>query len=160
MTWMWYSTTDPPLHRFGIDADGLRDLIEVHASLHHRLPQPLVTHCFLGTLSAHHRRPRTSRCAVYPSGPDAVTCGRVSTIDHNDEYMARLRPLLDRFSDQELERLCQGDGPRLYVMLDDDQLPTSAVIYDPSTGRREAVWYPGDPAPDQRHHRCVRESQR
>jgi hypothetical protein len=73
--------------------------------------------------------------------------------------MARLRPLLDRFSDEELDRLCQGDGPRLYVLVDDDQLPTSGVIYDPSTGRRETVSFRANPESAPRH-RFVRASQR
>ena len=60
----------------------------------------------------------------------------------NEEYMARLRPLMDRFSDEELERVSEGTGPRLYAVLDDEGLPTSGVIYDPETGRREKVRFP------------------
>ena len=40
----------------------------------------------------------------------------------NEESMARLRPVMDRFSDEELERLSRGRGPLLYVLLDDDGL--------------------------------------
>lgn len=63
-------------------------------------------------------------------------------MDLNDEYMARLRPLMDRFSDEELERLSDGGGPRLYVLLDEEGLPKSGIIYDPDTGRREKVRFP------------------
>ena len=60
----------------------------------------------------------------------------------DEEYMARFSPLMDRFSDEELDRLSEGRGPRLYVLLDDDGLPKSGVIYDPDTGRREKVRFP------------------
>ena len=60
----------------------------------------------------------------------------------DEEYMARLDPLMDRFSDEELDRLSEGSGPRLYVLLDDDGLPKSGIIYDPDTGRKEKFRFP------------------
>ena len=53
----------------------------------------------------------------------------------NDELMARLRPLVDTFTDRELERIERGQGPLVYALLDADGLPVSGVICDPETGR-------------------------
>jgi hypothetical protein len=50
--------------------------------------------------------------------------------------MARLRPLVDLFTDDELERIEADDGPRVFWLLDGDGLPVSGVIYDPETDRR------------------------
>ena len=63
-------------------------------------------------------------------------------MEFDEEYMARLRPIMDRFSDEELDRVGRGEGPRLYVLLDNEGLPKSGVIYDPDTGRREKVRFP------------------
>ena len=60
-------------------------------------------------------------------------------MDLDDEYLRFLRPLIDRFSDEELDRLTDGTGPRLYVLLGGDGLPRSGVIFDPDTGRRERI---------------------
>ena len=43
---------------------------------------------------------------------------------------------MDLFTDEELERIKQGDGPLVYMLLDVDGLPTGGVICDPCTGRR------------------------
>lgn len=59
----------------------------------------------------------------------------------NDEYIDRLLPIIDYFSDEELDRLSRGQGPRLYVLLDTHGMPLRGVIYDPETGRREVVPY-------------------
>lgn len=57
----------------------------------------------------------------------------------DDEYLARLRPIIDHFSDEDLDRLSEGGGPRLYVLVDGLGLPVQGLIYDPVTGRREKV---------------------
>ena len=57
----------------------------------------------------------------------------------NDEYIERLLPIIEYFSDEELDRLTCGEGPRLYVVLDGHGMPVRGVIYDPETGRREVV---------------------
>ena len=41
-----------------------------------------------------------------------------------------------------LDRVSRGEGPCLYVLLDNEGLPKSGVIYDPDTGRREKVRFP------------------
>lgn len=60
----------------------------------------------------------------------------------DDEYLERLRPIIDHFSDEELDRLSRGEGPRLYVALDGGGLPVGGVIHDPVTGRTEMVPFP------------------
>lgn len=52
------------------------------------------------------------------------------------ELMARLRPLLELLTDEELERIGADDGPRVFWLLGGDGLPVSGVIYDPETDRR------------------------
>lgn len=54
----------------------------------------------------------------------------------DDELMARLHPLVDIFTDEELRRMDQVDGPLVFWLLDADGFPISAVIYDQQTGRR------------------------
>lgn len=57
-------------------------------------------------------------------------------MDGNEELMVRLRPLVDMFTDEELSRMEEGQGPLVCMLLDVDGLPTSGVIEDRETGRR------------------------
>lgn len=66
---------------------------------------------------------------------DRRTRGVVPPRTENDDLMGRLRPLVDTFTDRELERIERGQGPLVYALLDADGLPMSGVICDPETGR-------------------------
>jgi hypothetical protein len=54
----------------------------------------------------------------------------------DDELVDRVRPLVETFTDEELERMDRVDGPFVLWLLDADGLPTSGVICDRETGRR------------------------
>ena len=54
----------------------------------------------------------------------------------DDELMARLQPLADMFTDEELGRMDQVGGPLVLCLLDAEGLPVGGVIYDELTGRR------------------------
>lgn len=60
----------------------------------------------------------------------------------DDEYMARLRAMVEGLPDVALDRLGRCDGPRIYVELDGDGLPISGVIYLPDTNGLVKVRYP------------------
>lgn len=62
------------------------------------------------------------------------------TID--DEYMARLRAMVDGLPNVDLDRLGRCDGPRIYVQLDDDGLPINGVVYLPATNQVVMVRLP------------------
>ncbi len=63
-----------------------------------------------------------------PGGPARETV--------DDELVDRVRPLVETFTDEELERMDRVDGPLVLWLLDADGLPTSGVICDRETGRR------------------------
>jgi hypothetical protein len=73
--------------------------------------------------------------AITPSregpGPGAPTGAKF-----DDELMVRVQPLVDVFTDEELERMDHVDGPLVFCLLDAEGLPISGVIYDELTGRR------------------------
>ena len=52
-------------------------------------------------------------------------------MDFSDELMARLCPLVDMFTDEELERMDQGDGPLVYCCWTPTDCPIGGVICDP-----------------------------
>lgn len=54
----------------------------------------------------------------------------------DDELVARVRPLVDMFTDEELDRMDRVEGPLVFWLLDADGLPMSGVIWDQETGRR------------------------
>ncbi len=58
------------------------------------------------------------------------------------ELMTRLRPLVDTFTDDQLERMDRGRGPLVYALVDEDGLPVSGVVYDPETDRRTRFRFP------------------
>ncbi len=60
----------------------------------------------------------------------------------DDDYMARLRAMVEGLPDVDLDRLGRCDGPRIYVQLDEDGLPISGVIYLPDTNRLVKVRCP------------------
>ena len=60
----------------------------------------------------------------------------------DEELMARIQPLVDVFTDEELERMDQVDGPLVFCLLDAEGLPISGVIYDELTGRRTTFRLP------------------
>ncbi len=60
----------------------------------------------------------------------------------DDELMARFQPIVDMFTDEELERMDRVDGPLVFCLLDAEGLPISGVIYDELTGRRTTFKLP------------------
>lgn len=60
----------------------------------------------------------------------------------DDEYMTRLRTMVEGLPDVNLDRLGRCDGPRILVQLDGDRLPVSGVVYLPDTNRLVKVRCP------------------
>lgn len=52
-----------------------------------------------------------------------------------DEYVTRLRTMVDGLPDVDLDRLGRCDGPRMLVQLDGGGLPVSGVVYLPDANR-------------------------
>lgn len=66
----------------------------------------------------------------------------VGAVDVDAEFIARVRAMVDGLPDIDLDRIGSCQGPRWCLLLDEEGLPVSGVIYDPETDRRVKVRFP------------------